>query len=342
MASLEVRLYRTQVIKILIVSGVFIFQACQTDNSENEIQNVAKENFLTSLKLSSEKMNFIKIRNSKSTDFYSKTMGDTQTICLQFMDSLNISEDTIIEDLTTNLNSVSDVLEARTSLGLLTQYDIVRDTDIVEVDLSNDTIDDTTAIESSQNFDINECVGTIEIPIQPIIDALNPAIQNAKDYLNSKGMTNIEIDAMIASENGQEEDLVPLAMMMAYDEENTNTTAYNYLDIFITPANSQITWGDTVDCAAAAIGVDLIWSVGSSTAKWSKKSIKKLFKSVAKRFLGPIGVAFAVISFTYCMVKAYTAEINYQDFEFPYNKATILNTKLTQNSNKLTLKTISV
>jgi len=51
-----------------------------------------------------------------------------------------------------------------------------------------------------------------------------------------------------------------------------------------------------------ALGVDAIWALGGSNAKsWSKSAIKKAFGSVAKRFLGPVGVAITVTSFGLCM-----------------------------------------
>lgn len=51
-----------------------------------------------------------------------------------------------------------------------------------------------------------------------------------------------------------------------------------------------------------ALGVDLLFSLGSSSATvWSMAAIKSAFKTVAKRMLGPIGVAIAVVDFGLCM-----------------------------------------
>jgi hypothetical protein len=62
-------------------------------------------------------------------------------------------------------------------------------------------------------------------------------------------------------------------------------------------------WDDFIECGAIAIGADAIYALSQSTAStWSWAVIKKAFKTVAKKMLGPIGVAIAVISFTTCMI----------------------------------------
>lgn len=44
--------------------------------------------------------------------------------------------------------------------------------------------------------------------------------------------------------------------------------------------------------------VDALWALGgSNAAAWTAAGMKTAFKAVAKRALGPIGVAIAVVSF---------------------------------------------
>ncbi|MCK0157082.1 hypothetical protein MWU65_07830 [Cellulophaga sp. F20128] len=65
---------------------------------------------------------------------------------------------------------------------------------------------------------------------------------------------------------------------------------------------SKIDGGDLLVCAAVAIGADALWALGgSSVSTWSVAAMTKAFSAVAKRFLGPIGVAIAVISFGICL-----------------------------------------
>jgi len=52
----------------------------------------------------------------------------------------------------------------------------------------------------------------------------------------------------------------------------------------------------------AAIGADALSALsGSSASAWTMATMKSAFGAVAKRFLGPIGVAIAVISFGVCI-----------------------------------------
>lgn len=60
--------------------------------------------------------------------------------------------------------------------------------------------------------------------------------------------------------------------------------------------------GGVLDCIVHALGADALILLGTSnTSTWSWPVIKRTFKSIAKRMLGPIGVAIAVIDFGLCM-----------------------------------------
>lgn len=136
---------------------------------------------------------------------------------------------------------------------------------------------------------------------------LQPALTEAKNYLYSKGFTNNEISQMIASENGHELDLIPLVMTMVELEGNSiASTNLNLSSFFGYSAFAQsapeLTSGEIGWCALAAIGADILIQLGNSSASsWSKSAIKKAFGAVAKRALGPIGVAIAVVSFGICI-----------------------------------------
>ena len=157
------------------------------------------------------------------------------------------------------------------------------------------------------DYNPSDCLATIELPVDPIIDALNPAIHEAKNYLHTKGFTNQEINNMILEENGQEEDLVPLVMIMTADEQSNTSTAFNYTSMFVDSSHAQ-SWGEIGNCAAAAVGADILYSLaiegGGKSDKWKKKAIKKMLKKVASRMLGPVGVAIAVVSFGLYIVGA--------------------------------------
>ena len=59
---------------------------------------------------------------------------------------------------------------------------------------------------------------------------------------------------------------------------------------------------DFLDCALTAIGADLIYAIdASSYAAWTSAAMTKAFSTIAKRFLGPVGVAIAVVTFGICI-----------------------------------------
>ena len=145
---------------------------------------------------------------------------------------------------------------------------------------------------------------TYQVPVEPIVTGLNPAVQEAKEYLYSKGLTEREIQTIITQENGTELDLIPLVMYMTVIEQD-KPIAFDISSLFSTPAYAKLTTKDVLLCSAAAIGADILWALGiSDTTKWSKKAITKAFGTVAKRFLGPIGVAIAVVSFGVCLTQS--------------------------------------
>ena len=61
--------------------------------------------------------------------------------------------------------------------------------------------------------------------------------------------------------------------------------------------NSEI-----IDCALTALGADAIFALSASgITSWGAAAMTKAFSAVAKRFLGPAGVAIAVITFGICI-----------------------------------------
>jgi hypothetical protein len=67
-----------------------------------------------------------------------------------------------------------------------------------------------------------------------------------------------------------------------------------------------LTWADVGNCALAALGADALYSLAfSGASSWSVAALTTTFSGVAKRFLGPIGVAIAVTTFGLCLADAY-------------------------------------
>ena len=75
-------------------------------------------------------------------------------------------------------------------------------------------------------------------------------------------------------------------------------------DLLLT--TNGITGADIVNCALTALGADALYSLAfSGASSWSIAALTTTFTNVAKRFIGPIGVAIAVVSFGLCLHQAY-------------------------------------
>ena len=259
-------------IKLCVVGLIVINQACETE--EPLIQIEARDSFLESLQLSAEKVKIVQLNKTKpqSGGDFARSLEEntlTSTVCV-----IDANPDLIgdYEDI----NTVGEVME----LG-------------GELDFTDDDTSGSSTTSTKYCFDI---------PVEPTEEALQPAIIEAKNYLKTKGLNDQDIASMIIEEGGKEEDLIPLVIAMT-SSENSNNIAYNFSGLFFNSANAQ-SLGDIGQCALAAIGADIIWSLGSDGGKWTKKAIRKAFGAVAKRLLGPIGVAIAVVSFGLCVANA--------------------------------------
>lgn len=68
---------------------------------------------------------------------------------------------------------------------------------------------------------------------------------------------------------------------------------------------SKLNWNEVAGCALAAVGADVLWALGQSTAStWAVPMMIKAFKKVAIKVLGPIGVAITAVSFGLCLYAA--------------------------------------
>ena len=109
-----------------------------------------------------------------------------------------------------------------------------------------------------------------------------------------------EVEEFEVEENAVETDLIALAMVIT-ENEATYPVARNYSSFFVNSAQA-LTWSEVGHCASHALGMDVLFSLGSSGATvWTMGVIKTAFKKVAQRMMGPIGVAIAVVDFGFCL-----------------------------------------
>lgn len=164
-------------------------------------------------------------------------------------------------------------------------------------------------------FEVLECepVGlqaVIYVSEEETLEALKPLIEQSKNYLYRKGFTDAEIDGMLAENNASPACLIPLTLLLTEDEINTELDKGNLIQECFAFTRGKITLSTVLTCAVSATGLDIISILtgeinNSSVNKWTKKAIKLLFKKVAVRFMGPVGVGLAVISFSSCLYGAY-------------------------------------
>lgn len=144
----------------------------------------------------------------------------------------------------------------------------------------------------------------LEINVQELTNSLGPLIQESKQYLYAKGLSEQDIQDMLVEHDGKSEDLIPFVIALTNAEVQPEMVSRNYLGPFANTANAQLDANDYAMCAIVAIGADVLFSLATSNlTQWSKPLIKKAFGTVAKRFLGPVGVAIAVVSFAVCLAE---------------------------------------
>ncbi len=279
-------------IKLIFIGGFFIFQSCQTDSIDNQVQEKAKTSFLTSLTQSKENFNSILVKNSKIKGYNSSSVlardlqGETVSYCLmEFDDSITTTEEVI-----GSIENLSDLIQTKTqyNLGLIKGF-----TDTSTDDNTSESNSDTT-----NNYFTEDCLSIFELPIQPIVDALEPSIVEAKNYLYSLGLT----DAEIAIELGgaEEANLVPVVMaLIAAETESSNSVTFNYGAFFGYSLHALNGEPDWYDCMLRAVGIDALIELinGNVTKQIAKKAIRK----VVSRTLGWIGAAIAAYEFGSCM-----------------------------------------
>lgn len=253
------------IIHVFILSGTFLIQSCK--KTEVKMNDKKAENFLAKLKSYQEVLQ--KTPMNKVSKPFDSNFSNTSN-------STNDEEivQVIYDEVPGNPNSY-DLLGIST---LMYNYGGT---------LSNNP-SDTSIIYTYSPTVIN--------------NSLNPLIEEAKDYLNARGMSDAEIAIMIAEENTVEYDLVPYVAALAnYELSGSTAKTFDYQNLLINKAYASDDPG-FFHCAGVALGVDAIWALGGSAASsWTLASMKTVFKSVAKRFLGPIGVAIAVVTFALCM-----------------------------------------
>lgn len=258
-------------IKCLFIFTVIIIQACS--NFSDEVSPKIKESFnLSKLEIGKTK---ISLKEKTSNTINKRSIDDnSQDIYLVSLDGDATLSDADFENIS---NSAYDFYSLN---QVLLDYNL------------------SPSLEPINGE--SDPVLVVNVDEQELLDALNPAIQEAKNYLRDKGFTDNDIIDMINEENLQETDLIVLVSVLS-SYENSDFTSYSLQGMFVTPTFALDGY-DVLMCGISAFGVDVIWALGTQDAtKWTVKAIKKAGAAVGKRMLGPIGVAITLVSFGTCI-----------------------------------------
>lgn len=265
------------VIKLVILAVILVVQSCQKESlpqSKNQLK--AKENFLKALQKNQKVISSNLVTHSMYNKVENFSTGNTTSSAYNDEVYLNIPSQVTdeIQYSYDNINSIQSLSNFLIETDATIQY---------------------LPSETNCNYSLGINTQTVNVNLQPLV-------QDSKEFLYSKGFSEEEIQQMLLEENAPEIDLITLSMVII-ENEMTYPIAKNSSDLFINSSYARdIDWGEVGHCAVHAIGIDLLFSLGSSGAvAWSRATIKAAFKKVASRMMGPIGVTIAVVDFGFCM-----------------------------------------
>lgn len=165
------------------------------------------------------------------------------------------------------------------------------------VDATLSTFNDGTAVDS------------VLVSEAEAREKLAPMVRQAWKYLRGKGMTTAEIRGMLAANDADETELVPLMLALMESEggfERGLTACAPPSPNAHHPAQDrQLDLERVGKCALQAIGVDAAFELlGAGVRKFSKELAVKLFACVAGKYAGPVTVIIMVADFALCLGKA--------------------------------------
>ncbi len=147
--------------------------------------------------------------------------------------------------------------------------------------------------------------GKIGLPItqqNKILNATNPLIDYSSKLakINSISLddlsSKIEFGGLYAPDDNLNSKYNENSFKVDNKLSITKSHALNAKQVMKIDAN------DVLDCVLTALGADVIYALdASSYAAWTSAAMSKAFSTIAKRFLGPVGVAIAVVTFGICI-----------------------------------------
>jgi len=160
-----------------------------------------------------------------------------------------------------------------------------------------------------------ESVLSKECPKNMELEKFRTSLILGENKLSSNGLTEISKLTSPLKDYGKEFatkhklELTDEASLIFYSSFSPDTEVVNGEIIAgkVGAPGPGLTWAEVGNCALAALGADALYSLAySGASSWSAAALTTTFTGVAKRFLGPIGVGIAVVTFGLCIANEST------------------------------------
>ena len=181
-------------------------------------------------------------------------------------------------------------------------YTMLKDINFQFEIILNESKPKDLSIEEYKTALISGKIGLSSSQQNKILNATKPLIDYSNKLAKINSLSIDDLGSKIAlggmySPNDNLNSKFNAKSFQAYNESSIIKS--NSLD---TKQIMKIDNSEILDCALTALGADAIFALSASgIASWGAAAMTKAFSAVAKRFLGPAGVAIAVITFGICI-----------------------------------------
>jgi len=181
-------------------------------------------------------------------------------------------------------------------------YTMLKDINFQFEIILNESKPKDLSIEEYKTALISGKIGLSSSQQNKILNATKPLIDYSNKLAKINSLSIDDLGSKIAlggmySPNDNLNSKYNAKSFQAYNESSIIKS--NALD---TKQIMRIDNSEILDCALTALGADAIFALSASgITTWGAAAMTKAFGSVAKRFLGPAGVAIAVITFGVCI-----------------------------------------
>ena len=181
-------------------------------------------------------------------------------------------------------------------------YTMLKDINFQFEIILNESKPKDLSIEEYKTALVSGKIGLSSSQQNKILNATKPLIDYSNKLAKINSLSIDDLGSKIAlggmySPNDNLNSKFNAKSFQAYNESSIIKS--NSLD---TKQIMKIDKSEILDCALTALGADAIFALSASgIASWGAAAMTKAFSAVAKRFLGPAGVAIAVITFGICI-----------------------------------------